>query len=114
MLEQGETRGYTNYWVAYPLAFQSLVRKLLFVPELPYHADLRYTPRDNRYPPYAEARGGLPRAAYITAGPGLLDELLRAGFRRLGVEWREAAVGDYHVFYELSQPVRPQALDLSP
>lgn len=113
LLEQGETRGYTNYWVAYPLAFRSR-EELLFVPELPYHADLRYTPRDNRYPPYAEAVAAASRVAYITAGPGLLDARLRAGFRRLGIEWREAAVGDYHVFYDLSQPVRPQALDLSP
>ena len=49
--EKGETRGYTNYWVAYPLAFQS-VEELIFVPRLPYHPDLRYTARDDRYLPY--------------------------------------------------------------
>jgi len=113
LLEQGEMRGYTNYWVAYPLAFQTR-EELLFAPELPYHADLRYTPRDNRYPPYAEVVAAASRVAYITAGPPLLEERLRDGFRRLGVEWREAAIGDYHVFYDLSQPVRPEALDLLP
>jgi hypothetical protein len=113
LLTQGETRGYTNYWVAYPLAFQSRER-LLFVPDLPYHADLRHTPRDNRYPPYAQAVAGAARVAYITTGPGAIEARLRAELGRAGVEWREATVGDYHVFYDLSRPVRPEALDLVP
>jgi 4-amino-4-deoxy-L-arabinose transferase-like glycosyltransferase len=51
--EHGEQRGYSNYWVAYPLAFQSQ-ETLIFVPRLPYHTDLRYTVRDDRYAPYGE------------------------------------------------------------
>ena len=113
LLTQGETRGYTNYWVAYPLAFLSRER-LLFVPDLPYHADLRHTPRDNRYPPYAEEVADALRVAYITTGPDSLEARLRAELGRSGVEWREAAVGDYHVFYDLSRPVRPEELDLAP
>jgi 4-amino-4-deoxy-L-arabinose transferase-like glycosyltransferase len=113
LLAEGETRGYTNYWVAYPLAFLSQ-EQLLFVPELPYHPDLRYTARDNRYPPYAEAVASAPQVAYITTGQARLEERLRAGFRQLGVQWREAALGDYHVFYDLSRPVRPEMLDLAP
>jgi hypothetical protein len=113
LLAEGETRGYTNYWVAYPLAFLSQ-EQLLFVPELAYHPDLRHTARDNRYPPYAEAVASASRVAYITTGQALLEDRLRAGFRQLGVEWREAAVGDYHVFYDLSRPVRPEMLDLAP
>lgn len=50
-LEQvGETRGYSNYWVAYPLAFISK-EQLIFSPRLPYHPDLRYTTRDDRFRP---------------------------------------------------------------
>ncbi len=45
--QQGETRGYSNYWVAYPLAFLSS-EELLFVPRLPYHTDLRYTDATTR------------------------------------------------------------------
>ncbi len=107
----GESRGYTNYWIAYPLAFLS-DEELIFVPRLPYHPDLRYTSRDDRYPPYSEQVALSPQVAYITAGPPLLDDRLRAGFAERGVEWREAALGDYRVFYGLSRAVRPEELGL--
>ena len=45
----GETRGYTNYWVEYPLAFASQ-EELLYVARLPYPEDFRYTARDSRLP----------------------------------------------------------------
>jgi len=48
---RGETHGYTNYWVSYPLAFRS-GESLIYVPGLPYHLDFRYTQRDNRYAPW--------------------------------------------------------------
>ena len=58
--QQGETRGYSNYWVAYPLAFLSS-EELLFVPRLPYHTDLRYTDARRPLPPLRRAsRGGRP------------------------------------------------------
>ncbi|MEW6568836.1 MAG: hypothetical protein AB1449_11860 [Chloroflexota bacterium] len=107
----GETRGYTTYWVAYPLAFLSDER-LVYVPRLPYHPDLRYTPRDDRYPPYDEMVATSPRVAFITARHPVLDGILRQGLARLGVEWEEVAIGDYRVFYRLSRPVRPQELGL--
>lgn len=109
--EAGETRGYTNYWVAYPLAFLSN-EELIFIPRLPYHPDLRYTPRDDRYPPYGEQVAASPRVAYITARHPALDDRLRAGLLEQGIEWREATVGDYRVFYALSRPVPPEALEL--
>ena len=34
--ETDETRGYTNYWVSYPLIFRSQ-EELVFYPALPYH-----------------------------------------------------------------------------
>ncbi len=108
---EGETRGYTNYWVAYPLAFKSR-EELLFSPRLPYHTDLRYTPRDDRIPAYTQQVNKADRVAYITTRNMELDTALKTGFRRMGVEWKEKVIGDYHVFYRLSQPVRPEELQI--
>ena len=109
--KEGERRGYTNYWVAYPLAFQS-EEKLIFVPRLPYHQDFRYTTRDNRYLPYNTLVEESEKVAYITTNHPALDEVLRDGFRSLGVSWDEKWIGNYHVFYGLSEAVRPRELDL--
>ncbi|GAB4579660.1 MAG: hypothetical protein Fur0022_23980 [Anaerolineales bacterium] len=111
--EKGETRGYTNYWVAYPLAFLSQ-EELIFVPELPYHLDFRHTRRDNRYAPYNALVEQAERVAYITTNHPPLNDRLRAGFADLGVSWEEEQIGNYQVFYNLSRPVRPVELDLSP
>jgi hypothetical protein len=108
---QGETRGYTNYWVAYPLAFLS-DEELIYEPRLPYHLDFRYTPRDNRYLPYARAVAASARAAYITTRHPALDERLRAGLSGLGVTFSEKWLGDFHVFYALSRKVRPEEMGL--
>jgi hypothetical protein len=109
--ERGETRGYTNYWVGYPLAFLS-AEGLIFVPRLPYHQDFRYTPRDDRYLPYDDVVAGSERVAYITTRHPALDERLREGFREQGVAFEETSIGDYHVFHSLSEPITPQALGL--
>ena len=106
---QGETRGYTNYWVEYPLAFASQ-DELIFTARLPYHADLRYSSRDDRYPPYDALVSASPSAAYITAHLPELDARLRTAFARLGVSYHEAAIGDFHVFYGLSRKVTPTEL----
>ena len=111
--ENDLTRGYSNYWVSYPLAFLS-EEELIYTPELPYHPDLRYTARDNRYQPYNELVVQSDSVAYITGKNPLLDERLRAGFAGLGVTWQEKAIGDFHVYYNLSAPVRPGEIDLSP
>ncbi len=108
---QGETRGYTNYWVAYPTAFLS-GEELIFLPSLPYHADLRYTPRDNRYLPYIEQVASAARVAYITTRNEALDAKIITGLRSLTVNWRETRIGDYHIFYQLSRPVRPEEIGL--
>jgi 4-amino-4-deoxy-L-arabinose transferase-like glycosyltransferase len=105
----GETRGYTNYWVEYPLAFLSQ-DDLLFVARLPYHPDLRYTTRDDRYAPYDAAVAASPRAAYITARLPELDTRLRSDLARLGVRYSEAVIGDFHIYYGLSRKVTPDEL----
>ena len=107
----GETTGYSNYWVAYPLAFLS-EEKLVFVPRLPYHEDFRYTSRDDRYPPYDAIVATSPRVAYITTQHPALNEFLRRSLTRLGVGFSEASVAEFHVFYGLSDKVDPLALGL--
>lgn len=108
---EGETRGYTNYWVAYPLAFKSH-EEVIFVPHLPYHLDLRHTSRDDRYPPYDELVEASPRIAYITTRNPALDATLRNGFTVMGVKWDEKQIGDYRVYYHLTRPVQPAELNL--
>ena len=107
----GETRGYTNYWVAYPLAFLS-GEELVFVPRLPYQADLRYTPRDDRYPPYDGMVKESSQPAFITTRSPDLNDKLRNAFTRLGVTWDEKLIGDFQVFYHLSKTVEPDQLGL--
>ena len=109
--QKAETRGYGNYWVAYPLAFLS-AEDLIFVPRLPYHPDFRYTERDDRYMPYDDLVSQAQRVAYITTNHPALDEYLRLNFKKLGVTSQEIQIGDYHVFYALSQPVRPVEIGL--
>ena len=109
LTENGETRGYSNYWVAYPLAFQSN-ESLVFVPTLPYHKDFRYTPRDNRYLPYYEQVESSERIAYISTNHPALDELLRESFSAAEISWEETKIGNYLIFYDLSEPIRPEGM----
>ena len=109
--QHDERRGYGNYWVTYPLAFLS-AEDLIFVPRLPYHPDFRYTERDDRYLPYDDLVSRAQRVAYITTNHPELDEYLRSNFKKLGVTSQEIQIGDYHVFYALSQPVRPAQIGL--
>ena len=109
--QAGEHFGYTNYWVAYPLAFQSQERTI-FIPRLPYHPDLRYTARDDRYTLYDRWVEASQKVAYITTRNPALDVWLRAGFSKAGITWSEKTIGDFQVFYHLSQPVRPEQIGL--
>ncbi len=111
LLQLGELRGYTTYWVAYPLAFQSQER-LIFVPDLPYHLDFRFTARDNRYAPYNGMVESSDRVAYITFRHAGLDRQIRDGLERSGVTWQETAYGDFNIFHGLSRPIPPEQLSL--
>ncbi len=108
---QGERRGYSNYWTAYPLAFQS-DETLIYAPRLPYHQDFRFTTRDDRYLPYSIEVRQSSRAAYITTFHPALDDYLKNEFARLKITWKEATIGDYHVFYQLSRKVAPEEIGL--
>ncbi|MBC8496899.1 MAG: hypothetical protein ISS57_04820 [Anaerolineales bacterium] len=107
--EQDIRHGYTNYWVAYPLAFQS-AEELIFIPRLPYHGDFRYTSRDDRYEPYHDLVAGGDRIAYITTHHPDLDGCLREHFDNLEVVFDETYIGDYNIFYDLSWAVRPEEM----
>ncbi len=105
------TRGYANYWVAYPIAFLS-GEEIILVPRLPYKADLRYTSRDDRYAPYREWVEASPTAVYVTTNHPVLDAMLRERLRDLGVSYAEVQIGDYHVFHDLSRKVTLSELAL--
>jgi len=107
LLENGELHGYSNYWVSYPLAFKSGER-IIFVPRLPYHQDFRYTDRDDRYHPYNLVVNEAEKVAYITTNHPDLDEYLRGMFEAMDVTWKEHQIGDYHIFYGLSEVIRPE------
>lgn len=107
----GERYGYTNYWIAYPLAFLS-GEELIFVPGLPYHRDFHFNPGDNRYPYYSNVVNNSERVAYITARNPVLDAFLRSHFSESGLRWQEEAIGDFHIYYNLSKPVRPSELGI--
>jgi len=104
-----EWTGYTNYWVAYPLAFVSGER-LIYAPRLPYHTDFRYSDRDDRYAPYGVAVEKGPSAAYITTQFPELNQILRDGLLQREIEFKETSIGPYDVIYGLSENVSPNQL----
>lgn len=107
----GESYGYSNYWVSYPLAFLSQ-EKLVYLPALPYHQDFRYSQRDDRYHPYREKLQSAEKVAYITTHHAALDAKLRKMFSARGITWQEKTIGDYHVFYQLSALIHPNDMGM--
>jgi hypothetical protein len=103
--------GYTNYWVSYPLAFET-AEEFIFIPRLPYHNDLRYTGRDDRYQPYAEIVDNAPKIAYITTHNPTLDEILETEFQMREISWELHQIGDYKIYYHLSDLIRPEDMGL--
>ncbi len=110
---RGLTRGYSNYWVAFRLAYLTHERIVLSA-ALPYKADLSYNPADRRYPPYDEAvaRAEAVQIAYITSNLPALDARIRACLRARGVHFAETQIGPYRVFYNFSAHIPPQALGI--
>jgi 4-amino-4-deoxy-L-arabinose transferase-like glycosyltransferase len=106
---EGETRGYSNYWVAYPLAFHSN-EALIYSPALPYHLDFRYTDRDDRIPAYRQAVEESESVALITTKHPELDQIIRTSLRLSDIKWQEKVIGDYQIFYNLSGSVSIQEL----
>jgi 4-amino-4-deoxy-L-arabinose transferase-like glycosyltransferase len=110
--ENNATRGYTNYWVSYPLAFLS-DEKLIFIPRLPYHLDQNYTGRDDRYAKYDGIVQNSETVAYITTRNPDLDKKMTLSLQQKGIRWSEKVIGDFHIYYQLSQRVSPEDLGIS-
>ncbi|MBN1202853.1 MAG: glycosyltransferase family 39 protein [Anaerolineae bacterium] len=102
-------RGYTNYWVAFRLAFLTGER-MQYSAALPYKKNLSYNAADNRYKPYVEATARADRVAYITTRLPALDERLEAAFAERGITYRLETIGPFHVYYDFSEHVTPVEL----
>jgi len=109
LLEQGQPYGYSNYWVAYKIAFLSDERVIL-APRLPYKEHLIYDENDDRYPAYTAQVREADRAVYVTSNQPALDVLLRERFTGREIAFREKEIGPYRVFYGLSRYVSPDEL----
>lgn len=107
LTEHDLTRGYTNYWISFRLAFLSGER-LQYSAALPYKPDLSYTPLDERYPPYRAAADAAERIAYVTANIDEVRARLEAIFGEAGLDYQRAQVGVYWVYYDFDgAPPRP-------
>jgi 4-amino-4-deoxy-L-arabinose transferase-like glycosyltransferase len=108
--ENGGTRGYTNYWIAFKIAFLSDERVIL-ASALPHKLNMRLTGEHNRYPPYKDQVANAEGVAYVTGNQPELDAVLREGFAARAIAYRERTIGPYQVFYDLSEPIKPAELD---
>jgi 4-amino-4-deoxy-L-arabinose transferase-like glycosyltransferase len=97
--EHGLYNGYTNYWVAFRLAFLS-GEQMRYSAALPYKNDLSYNAADNRYRPYVDATAAAARVAYITTNLPELDAQLEARFRAEGVAYQQERIGPFHIYYD--------------
>ena len=97
--------GYTNYWIAFRLAFLSGER-LQYRAALPYKDDMSYNAADDRYPPYAAATDAAERVAFITSKLPELDRRLEALFAAQNLRYRVETLGLYRIYYDFS--ARPQ------
>ena len=98
--------GYTNYWVAFRLAFLTGER-MQYSAALPYKTSLDYNPADNRYPPYVAATDSAEQIAIITTNAPELDDLLTAHFAADGLTYQETQIGAFRIFYDFS-PSQPR------
>ncbi|MEO8608618.1 MAG: glycosyltransferase family 39 protein [Chloroflexota bacterium] len=98
--------GYTNYWVAFRLAFLSNER-MQYSAALPYKTTLDYNPADNRYPPYVEATDAAAHVAVITTNLPELDSRLIAGWQLQKMTYQETTIGAFHIYYDFA-PMLPR------
>lgn len=98
-LEENDLRhGYTNYWVAFRLAFLS-GESLQYRSTLPYKADMSYNAADDRYEPYMQATEAAERVAYITTNLPELDEQLQAMFAEQDLTYQTERIGLFTIYY---------------
>jgi len=101
------TAGYSNYWIAFRIAFLSGER-IVFDPVLPPKPDLLWTPFYQRYPPYGARVSAAQSIAYVTANVPEVEIALEAWFRDRGTTYRRTEVGIYVVYHDFAPgPPRP-------
>jgi 4-amino-4-deoxy-L-arabinose transferase-like glycosyltransferase len=105
----GSTRGYSNYFVSFRIAFLSH-ETVVLSSQLPYKPDLSYNPADDRFPPYTEEVERADQVVYITTIHPALDTILSRELAAANVQFAEKQIGPYHIFYELSRRISPQEL----
>lgn len=103
--------GYTDYWTSYPMAFLT-GEEIVYIPRLPYHDNLSYTVRDDRYEPYTARIYASEQNTYITRNNAPLDAFLTSALTDAGVTWDETNMGAYRIYYNLSQNLTPEQLGL--
>ncbi|MBW6471853.1 MAG: glycosyltransferase family 39 protein [Anaerolineaceae bacterium] len=112
LIHEEEYYGFSNYWISYPLAFVS-DEKIISIPKLPYHQDLRFTERDNRISKYNEILEMGSSYFYITSNNPKLDDLLVRAFQENYIDYLQKQIDDYHVFYNLSKKITPEELGIT-
>jgi hypothetical protein len=105
----GSTRGYSNYFVAFRIAFLSH-ETVILSSQLPYKPDLSYNPADDRFPPYTREVERADHIVYVTSIHAALDRVLSEELAAAGVRFAEKRIGPYHIFYDLSRHISPQEL----
>jgi hypothetical protein len=97
--------GYTQYWIAFRLAFLSGER-MQYSATLPYLPSLNYTPLDERYPPYRRAADAAERGALIiaetTPNVAPIRAALEDGLNARGITYQVAQIGAYRVYYDFA------------
>lgn len=112
LMNENEFYGFSNYWVSYPLAFLS-DEKIISIPELPYHQDLRYTSRDNRIEEYNEKISNADRFFYITTKNRVLDNTLVSALEEKKINYEYKELGDFKIYYSLSKKFTPEELGIT-
>ena len=109
--ENGGTRGYTNYWISFKLAFLS-DEEVILDAALPYKASLQVVDPVGRYPGYDDEVAHAASVVYVTGNQPELDVVLRERLREHEITYREHEVGPYRVFYDLSASTTPASLGI--
>jgi hypothetical protein len=104
-------RGYSHHWISYKIDFLSRERVILTA-LLPFRPDLRWNPRDDRYPPYKQAVDASPERVYVTHREPHLMAYLQHAFAEREITYHTQDIGPYRVYYDFSAIITPQELGL--
>jgi hypothetical protein len=91
---------YTDYWIGYPLAFESQERIVPFI------IDSGSRVGWNRHPPYAAEVKRSPRPAYIFVAGSTDEQTFARYLIAQNVAYQIQSLAPYVVYWNLSAPVR--------